>query len=285
MMRIVRTVAEMHREADRLRSEGKKIGLVPTMGYLHDGHRSLLGLAQKECDATVLSVFVNPKQFGPNEDFARYPRDFESDEKLAKNSGVEVLFYPETYELYPDHFSTYVEEQAASRILEGKFRPEHFRGVTTIVAKLFNVCKPHVAVFGQKDAQQAFIVKRMVRDLNFDVSVMVAPIVREADGLAMSSRNVYLSKEERRNATVLHEALDFARRRIEEGEHNVTSLRFEMQAMIQAKGAPSVDYIAFIDPRDFVETESVGAPTILIALAVRFGTTRLIDNAIVSVTG
>jgi pantoate--beta-alanine ligase len=282
-MKVIRSVGEMQREAQLLRAAGKKIALVPTMGYLHAGHESLLAEARRSGDVVVLSIFVNPTQFSPSEDFSRYPRDLERDKAVAEKAHVDIVFFPEAGDVYADDFSTYVGEQEVSRILEGKFRPTHFRGVTTIVAKLFNICKPHLAVFGQKDAQQAFIVTKMVRDLNFDVKVTVAPIVREADGLAMSSRNVYLSPDDRRNATVLHESLRFAEREIERGQTTVGRIRSAMEEMIRMKGAPAVDYIAFLDPKCFREIDTIAVPTVLIALAARFGTTRLIDNALVTI--
>jgi len=282
-MVVLRTVREMQRDADRLRLAGKKLGLVPTMGYLHDGHLRLIEQARKLCEVVIVSIFVNPTQFGPGEDFERYPRDFKRDQDLALKSGADVIFSPEVNEVYSSNFGTYVEEQDVSHILEGKIRPKHFRGVATIVAKLFNVCKPHVAVFGQKDAQQAFIIKKMVRDLSFDVSIVVAPIVRETDGLALSSRNLYLSKQERSNATVLHESLQYAERKISEGERNIAKLESEMRTMIFAKGAPSVDYIAFVDPEVFQETSTLTLRSVLVLLAARFGKTRLIDNALIPI--
>jgi pantoate--beta-alanine ligase len=282
-MRVITSVVDMQQEAERLRLTGKTLGLVPTMGYLHDGHLHLIEQARRMCDVVIVSIFVNPTQFGPNEDFSRYPRDIERDKKSASKSGVDILFVPVTEEMYPSGFGTYIDEQEASQILEGKIRPKHFRGVATVVAKLFNICNPHTAVFGQKDAQQVFVVSKMVRDLNFNVSIFVVPIVRESDGLALSSRNVYLSPEERSNATILHESLRFAEDKIRNGERNVQRLVSQMQQMIHAKGSPSIDYIAFIDPEVFRETETMPKPAVLVALAARFGSTRLIDNAIIAV--
>jgi pantoate--beta-alanine ligase len=282
-MHVVKSVVEMQREADRLRALGRTIGLVPTMGYLHDGHLQLIERAKRMCDVVIVSIFVNPTQFGPNEDFSRYPRDFERDKNLAMKAGVEFLFSPETEDMYSDGYGTYVEEQEASHVLEGKIRPTHFRGVTTIVAKLFNICKPHIAVFGQKDAQQVFIVKKMVRDLNFDVLIEIAPIVRESDGLALSSRNVYLSPKERSYASILYASLEYAENKIKGGARNVQSLRSEMLNLIREHGAPSVDYVAFIDPENFRETDVMTKPSVLVALAARYGSTRLIDNALISV--
>jgi pantoate--beta-alanine ligase len=282
-MRVITSVLEMQRESEQLRVDRKRIGLVPTMGFLHDGHLKLIEQAKKECDVVIVSIFVNPAQFSPNEDFSRYPRDLGRDKSLALKSEVDILFIPATGDMYSSDYGTYIEELEASHILEGKIRPTHFRGVATVVAKLFNICRPNVAVFGQKDAQQAFIVKKMVGDLNFDVSIIVVPIVRESDGLAMSSRNVYLSNVERSNATVLHDSLMFAEKKIRDGETNVHNLHSQMEQMIRAKGAPTIDYIAFIDPAVFRETDRIAKPKILIALAVRFGATRLIDNALISI--
>ncbi len=280
-MNIIRSVDEMQKEAERLRRERKRIGLVPTMGSLHAGHESLITEARKWCDAVVLSIFVNPTQFAPSEDFTRYPRDFERDTGIANRSGVDIVFAPEAKEMYPDAFSTYVEEQEAAKILEGKFRPTHFRGVATVVAKLFNICRPHVAVFGQKDAQQAYIIGRMIRDLNFGVRMIVAPIVRERDGLALSSRNIYLSADDRRNATVLYESLKLAEREIQKGESIASKIRVSMETLIRSKGATTIDYVAFLDPDRFREIETLNGKTVLIALAARFGNTRLIDNLLV----
>ena len=282
-MRVINSVDEMQHEAERLRLAGNRIGLVPTMGYLHEGHLSLMQEARRSSDIVIVSIFVNPTQFGPAEDLSRYPRDMERDKELATRSGVDLLFVPDATGMYPGDFETYIEAQEASRILEGKFRPTHFRGVTTVVAKLFNICKPHISVFGQKDAQQVFIVRKMVRDLNFDVSIVVLPIVREKDGLAMSSRNVYLSKEERKNAAALRESLMFAEQKIRNGATDVRRLHQEMTELILAKGSPSIDYIAFVDPATFRETDVVSNSAVLVALAVRFGNTRLIDNAVIPV--
>jgi pantoate--beta-alanine ligase len=282
-MRILRSADEMQRDAERLRLGGKRIGLVPTMGYLHPGHLSLVQRAKAAADVVILSVFVNPEQFGPNEDFAKYPRDFEKDKALSERAGVEIMFSPATDEMYGKGFGTYVAEEEASQILEGLIRPTHFRGVTTVVAKLFNICKPHVVVFGQKDAQQAFVIKRMVKDLNFDVSVIVAPIARETDGLAMSSRNVYLTKRERSEAIALFQSLTVVEEKIKKGEQNTARLRQEMESLIRSKGSPTIDYIAFVDPESFREIDQITKSGVLVAVAARYGTTRLIDNVIVKV--
>jgi pantoate--beta-alanine ligase len=281
-MRIIRSVVDMQCEADRLRLAGKQIALVPTMGYLHQGHVSLIEYAKGKGQVVILSIFVNPTQFGPNEDFERYPRDSARDERIANEAGVNIVFEPDASEMYPGDFRTFVDEQEASHILEGRIRPSHFRGVATVVAKLFNICRPNVAVFGQKDIQQAFIIKRMVRDLNFDVLIEVRPIVREPDGLAMSSRNIYLSGKDRSSAIVLIESLRLAERRMRSGEKNITRLRTEMEQMIHAKGVSSVDYVAFLDPATFIEIEVPATSQVIVAIAVRLGSTRLIDNIIVA---
>ncbi len=262
---------------------GKKICVIPTMGFLHTGHASLIEHARTIGDMVVTTIFVNPAQFGVNEDFERYPRDLQQDEKIAAAAGSDVIFCPETAEMYPEGFKTFVETERVSKILEGRFRPTHFRGVTTVVAKLFNIVKPNAAIFGQKDAQQAFILKQMARDLNFDIEILTSPIVREPDGLAMSSRNVYLSSDERRNATVLYRSLKHAERRIGAGERSVQRLITEMRSMIQDANPTEIDYVSFVRPDMFEETDSITFSSILIALAVRFGKTRLIDNNIVQV--
>ncbi|MGB2867989.1 MAG: pantoate--beta-alanine ligase [Bacteroidota bacterium] len=282
-MQIIRHASEMQETAEKIRLSGRRIGIVPTMGFLHQGHLSLIARAKENSDVVVTTIFVNPTQFGPGEDLERYPRNFERDEKLAREAGTDILFYPDAKEMYPAGYLTYVGSERVSTMLEGKFRPTHFRGVTTVVAKLLNIVKPHVALFGQKDAQQAFIIRQMVKDLNFDVSVTIAPIVREQDGLALSSRNVYLSPSERSNATVLFRSLKLAEQRITEGIRNSSRIRKEMEEVLRSANPSAIDYVAFLRPDDFAETDAVAPPSVLIALAVRFGTTRLIDNIIVSV--
>jgi pantoate--beta-alanine ligase len=283
-MRIISKVKEMQKVADELRKEGKIIGVVPTMGYLHEGHLSLIRLAKEKSDVVITTIFVNPLQFAPNEDYDRYPRDFERDVKLAQSAGCDIIFHPSVEEMYPQNFLTYVEVDKLTKVLEGEFRPTHFRGVTTVVAKLFNITKPHIAVFGQKDAQQALIIKQMVRDLNFDIEIIVAPIIREPDGLAMSSRNVYLSDSERKDATVLYESLKLAEKLIENGERNSKNIILKMEELIKSKPTAMIDYIAIVEPETLekVETLSEGKEY-LIALAVRIGSTRLIDNTIVKI--
>jgi pantoate--beta-alanine ligase len=282
-MKIISSIHEMQAEAERIRLSGKRIGVVPTMGYLHRGHTSLIEIARQKADVVVTTIFVNPTQFGPGEDFDRYPRDLERDRVVAQEAGTDVLFTPVTQEMYPPGFGTYVTVEGASEVLEGTFRPTHFRGVTTVVMKLLLITKPHVAVFGQKDAQQAFIIRKMVRELNVDTDVIDAPIVREPDGLALSSRNVYLSRDERRRATSLYQSLQLASARIRSGDRSVDSLRKEMMDLLIAAQPTEVDYVAFVDPTTFREVEVVAPPHVLALLAVRFGATRLIDNLLISV--
>ncbi len=289
-MEIISSVPELQRRSEQLRREGKHIAVVPTMGYLHAGHGSLMKLAKAEADVLITTIFVNPTQFGPGEDFERYPRDIDSDKKLASEAGTDILFTPIVAEMYPEGFQTFVEMGEVFSILEGKFRPTHFRGVATVVAKLCSITKPHVAVFGQKDAQQAFIIQQMVRDLNFDLRVVVAPIAREPDGLAMSSRNVYLSADERRRAASLFQSLQHAKKSILEGAKDVNALRTEMEQIILGihpfgrSAQPSeIDYVAFVTPLGFQELNNLTGSSVYVLLAVRFSKTRLIDNMLIEI--
>jgi pantoate--beta-alanine ligase len=280
----VATIREMQEMAERLRLQGKKIGVVPTMGYLHEGHQSLIRIIQNHVDTVVTTIFVNPTQFGPQEDFTSYPRNIERDTQLAESSGTDILFVPTTAEMYPQNYHTFVNVEHLTMVLEGKFRPTHFRGVTTIVAKLFNIVKPHVAVFGQKDAQQVAVLKQMVGDMNFDIEIMVAPIVREPDGLAMSSRNVYLSSSERSESTVLFRSFRLAEERITHGERKCSTIIAEMTKLIMTQPSAIPDYVSIADPTSLEELSML--PThgnVLISLAARFGKTRLIDNTVVSI--
>ncbi len=281
-MQILRSIAEMQRTAEALRQEGKTIGFVPTMGYLHEGHLSLLRRARELSDISVLSIFVNPTQFAPNEDLERYPRDFARDEALARREGCDILFYPSVEEMYPKPYRTYVTVEDITRVLCGKSRPTHFRGVTTVVSKLFNIVKPHVAVFGQKDAQQAIVIKQMVRDLNFDVKIEVGPIMREPDGLALSSRNVYLSPQEREQAPLLYRSLLKAKEHIEKGERDAGRIRKVVEDVLKKATLARVDYIEIVDTRDLKPLQTLQGE-VLIALAVYFGNTRLIDNIMINV--
>ena len=273
--------------ARRCRQSGVRIGFVPTMGCLHAGHLSLVQRARRLVGpegTVVLSVYVNPTQFGPHEDFERYPRDLAKDARLCREEGVDIVFAPKDGEMYPSveaaPFSVYVVEEQLSTILEGAARPGHFKGVTTVVAKLFNIVSPDLAVFGQKDFQQSAVVKRMVRDLNFPVKIVVAPTLREPDGLAMSSRNRYLSPAERQQALALWQAIQIARRSVRLGGNGapVVALRDQLASHIEAHAAARVDYISFFDPTSLQPVEVVKRGTQL-ALAVFVGQTRLIDNA------
>lgn len=265
------------------RAEGKRVGFVPTMGYLHAGHTSLMHLLRPRCDVLVASIFVNPLQFGPNEDFERYPRDMERDRQLCAAAGCDVIFHPQPQEIYPADFHTHVEVEYLTETLCGPWRPGHFRGVTTVVAKLFNIVLPHVAAFGQKDAQQAIIIKHMVRDLNFNLEIVVGPTVRDADGLAMSSRNIYLSAEERREATALFRALSLGKEMIEKGQRQPAAIVAAMRRLIEQQvRAPEIQYIEIVNTRDLHPVGKIEGE-ILMALAVRIGKTRLIDNFILIV--
>jgi pantoate--beta-alanine ligase len=269
--------------ARELRVDGKRIGFVPTMGALHEGHLSLMGRAREMCDMVIASIFVNPTQFGPNEDFEQYPRDLARDAELAFTRGVDFIFAPTPDDMYPQRFATYVTVERLSERLEGASRPAHFRGVTTVVNKLFNIVHPHFAFFGRKDAQQVIIIKRMVRELAMDVEIVVGPTVREEDGLALSSRNVYLSTEERKAATVLRRALERCRTLYNGGERDSARLISSMRSLIEAEPLAVIDYIAITDTERLepVETIPTDTPT-LVSMAVFIGATRLIDNIVLN---
>ncbi len=260
-----------------IKKKGKIIGFVPTMGYLHEGHLSLMRVAKKKSDVLVVSIFVNPTQFGPKEDFKRYPRDLGRDRRLLKETGCDFLFVPDTNDMYPERYETYIEVEDSTKVLEGAFRPGHFKGVTTIVAKLFNIVQPDITVFGQKDFQQAAVIKRMAKDLNFPVRIMVAPTIREKSGLALSSRNSYLSFEEKKQALVLYQSLNLAKKMIESGERDSGKIKNRMKKLIQEKPKAKIDYIAINDSETLRPLKKVKGD-VLISLAVRIGKTRLIDN-------
>ena len=276
-MQILTKIEDIRQELLVIRTSAKKIALVPTMGYLHEGHLSLVDVAKVNADVVVMSIFVNPTQFAPNEDLMRYPRDIERDERLARERGVDYIFHPEVAEMYPDPYLTYVVTEQLAKVLCGISRPTHFRGVTTVVAKLFNIIQPDVAVFGQKDAQQAVIVKQMVRDLNFPIQIIVAPIVRESDGLAMSSRNVYLTPEERQQAPIIFKALQAARENVKNGLTDANHVRDQITKMIQTSPLARIDYVEIIDDQTLTPVETV-KPGTFAAVAVYYGKTRLIDN-------
>ncbi|MCP5106250.1 MAG: pantoate--beta-alanine ligase [bacterium] len=282
-MKVIRTIEEVREEIKTQQAQGRSIGFVPTMGALHRGHLSLVEACRKENDITVVSIFVNPAQFGPNEDLDRYPRDFEGDEALLKDLGVDLVFYPGLTAIYPPGYSTYVEVEKRGNVLCGSSRPGHFRGVATVVLKLFNIVKPDVAYFGRKDAQQAVILKRMVTDLNLEVELKVRPITRAADGLALSSRNVYLSAEERAAALYFSRALVQAKERIAAGLRDVPGIRDLILEELKKSPLISVDYVEVVrldTLEPFPEGTAVEMENTLVAGAVRVGNTRLIDNFI-----
>lgn len=273
-MEIIDTIAAFR----QARARFGELGLVPTMGYLHAGHLSLVRRAKAECGAVATSIFVNPTQFGPNEDLERYPRDMERDLALLRAEGVDLVFAPAAAEIYPQGFNTFIDVGGVTEMLEGAARPGHFRGVATVVCKLFMIVQPTRAYFGQKDAQQTVVVSKMIRDLNLPVEVVVCPTVREPDGLALSSRNTYLTPEQRQAATVLSRALTAAQRRYEQGERNAETLREAMHSLLAAEPLAQVEYVSAADPLTLHELEAVGPRGALLSLAVRIGATRLIDN-------
>jgi len=286
-MRVVKSVSAMQRLALEWRRRGTRVAFVPTMGYLHAGHASLIARARRLAGPrgrVVVSIYVNPTQFAPTEDLSRYPRDFARDRKLSRAAGADVIFFPTDEQMFPRRteggYSTYVVEENLSRTMEGESRPTHFRGVTTVVAKLFNIVQPDVAVFGAKDFQQAAIVRRMVRDLNFPVKIVVAPTVRETDGLALSSRNQYLNAEERRQAAVLWRAIQLVKEAVRKSARplNADRLREHVKRLVKQHPAARLDYVQFFDPETLAAAASVTRGTHL-ALAVFVGRTRLIDNA------
>ena len=269
--------------ARELRAEEQHIGFVPTMGALHEGHLSLMSLARDMCDKVIVSVFVNPAQFGPAEDFERYPRDLARDAELAFTRGVDLIFAPAPEDMYPQGFATYVVVEGLSEKLEGASRPGHFRGVTTVVNKLFNIVHPHFAFFGRKDAQQVIVIKRMVRELAMDVEIVVGPTVREEDGLALSSRNVYLSAEQRKAAIVLRRALERCRASYNSGERRSEALLASMRNLIEAEPLARLDYVAITGVNNLNPVETIPSDRpILVSMAVFFGNTRLIDNIVLN---
>ncbi len=276
-MRLIREVREMQRIVEDARVDGSLVGLVPTMGFFHEGHLALMRAAREECDLVVVSLFVNPTQFGPAEDLESYPRDLESDLRQAEGAGVDYLFSPEVEEMYPDGYGTFVEVERLSGVMCGEHRPGHFRGVATVVAKLFNIIPAHRAYFGQKDAQQLAIIRRMAADLNFPVEIVAVPTVREEDGLAMSSRNTYLDEEERARATVLYRGLRRAEEMIGSGERRAGRIRRAVEREISAEPGVRLEYVAICDNIHLEPLETLDGQ-VLVAVAVRVGKARLIDN-------
>jgi pantoate--beta-alanine ligase len=284
-MKICSTIAEGRAACRAVRASGKRLGLVPTMGALHEGHLSLVRAARAQCDAVAVSIFVNPTQFGPKEDLAKYPRPFDRDCRLLEKEGVEILFAPAVEEIYPKSNSnaevTWVVVEGLSEKLDGRSRPGHFRGVTTIVSKLFHILEPEAAFFGQKDAAQLAVIRRMVRDLNFAVEIVACPIVREPDGLAMSSRNAYLDGEERRHALVLQRSLQETRQRFQAGERTAARLIAAAMEVLARVPQVALDYFEIVDPETLDPVEQVSQRT-LVAVAAYVGSTRLIDNTVLN---
>ncbi|MBN1694995.1 pantoate--beta-alanine ligase [candidate division WOR-3 bacterium] len=276
-MKIFRTIEEQQNYSKNEKCENIKIALVPTMGFLHEGHLSLIDKAKEHADKIIVSIFVNPTQFGEGEDYKDYPRDERKDLEVLREKNVDAVFIPEVSEMYPEGFRTFCEVGELSNKYCGESRPAHFRGVTTVVLKLFNITKPDIAVFGEKDYQQYIIIKKMTEDLNLPIEIIPSPIIREGDGLALSSRNIYLEKEERIEATVIYESLVMARKMIDEGEYEVNLLKGKMNELIKSKKHARIDYIEFVDSRTLEKVEKVENPT-RILVGVWIGKARLIDN-------
>ncbi|MFH1460705.1 MAG: pantoate--beta-alanine ligase [Candidatus Omnitrophota bacterium] len=281
-MKIVRSIGLMQKISKRLKEKGKTIGFVPTMGYLHQGHLSLMRKSRKDCDITVISIYVNPLQFGPKEDFQKYPRDLETDIKLAKKEGVDYIFIPDDQQMYAQGFLTHVVVDRIADILCGASRPGHFKGVTTVVTKLFNIVCPSIAYFGQKDAQQAIVIKKLVNDLNIPLKIKVLPIIRDPEGLALSSRNSYLNARERKQAQLLYKALKLAETEILAGQRNSGLVIKKMKRLLTCTNSVKIDYIAIVDSKD-LSSKKIIKGKILIALAVFIGKIRLIDNIILNI--
>jgi pantoate--beta-alanine ligase len=281
-MRVIETISDMKAVIRSQKRAGKSIGFVPTMGYLHEGHLALAKRSIQENEFTVMSIFVNPTQFGPKEDFSKYPRDMARDCRMAEEAGIDMIFAPTVEEMYPSHYKSYIIVEDITEILCGASRPGHFKGVATVVAKLVNIIEADKAYFGQKDAQQAIVIQKMVKDLNMNVEIITCPIVREADGLAMSSRNVYLSPEQRKAALILSKTLFEAEELVENGETDKEKVVEYIKKRIMAEPLASIEYVEALDA-DTLEARGQFKCRMLVALAARFGTTRLIDNIIVEV--
>lgn len=282
-MRIIESITEMQQSANTWNQSGKRIALVPTMGYLHEGHVALMRAVRKRADVVVTSIFVNPTQFGPGEDYERYPRDLDRDTNLAAGAGVDFIFAPPAAEMYPEDYQTFVDVTKVTLPLCGKSRPIHFRGVTTVVSKLFNIVKPHMAIFGQKDFQQLVTIRRMVQDLNLDVEIIAHSTVREEDGLAMSSRNAYLTSEQRLKAVRLSQSLQAAQELVESGERSGEAILKKVNEVLGDEADMRADYIQLRHPQTLEEVVQVNGPTLL-ALAIYVGVARLIDNRVLQPT-
>ncbi len=276
-MEIIKDVKAMKAYVKAIKTKGETICLVPTMGYLHEGHLDLMRMGRPLADHLIISIFVNPTQFGAGEDLDKYPRDLPRDTRLAESVGVDCIFNPEAADMYPQGYATYVNVEGITEGLCGASRPGHFRGVTTVVAKLFNIIEPDISVFGEKDYQQLAVIRRMVEDLNMNVKVLAHRTVREEDGLAMSSRNKYLSPEERKNALVLNRSLGFARDRVRSGERSAAAIKSEVEKMIAGTPGCTIDYVEIVNPDLLTPLETIGTRAVM-AMAVRVGKTRLIDN-------
>lgn len=280
-MQVVKTISEVREIVSSWRKEGLSVGLVPTMGFLHEGHQSLIEKSVSHNDRTVVSVFVNPIQFGPNEDLEAYPRDLEHDKALVEKAGGDLIFHPEPSEMYPGHFTSFIDTTETTELLCGAVRPIHFRGVCTVVGKLFNIVCPDRAYFGQKDAQQLATIRRFVRDLNFPIEIIPCPIIREEDGLAKSSRNTYLSPEERKAALILSKSLRLGREAIEKGEENPQRVINIIKENLSTEPLARIDYVEIVDFENIQRVEKIEGET-LVAIAVYIGKTRLIDNFIIT---
>ncbi|MBW1730947.1 MAG: pantoate--beta-alanine ligase [Deltaproteobacteria bacterium] len=278
-MKIIETVREMQSVADAMRSAGHTIALVPTMGYLHEAHLELMRVGKRHANKLIISIFVNPTQFGPSEDYERYPRDPEGDLEKARSVGVDIVFMPPVEEMYPEGFQTTVKVEKLTQHLCGLSRPGHFDGVTTVVCKLFNITKPHIAIFGQKDYQQLAVISRMAMDLNMDIQIIGVPTVREADGLAMSSRNAYLTQEQRPSALSLKKSLELADEMLRKGETDAKAIVRAVEALIKEHPFTEIDYVSICDPVTLEDMDRIDQEALL-ALAVKVGHTRLIDNQI-----
>ncbi|MFB0532895.1 MAG: pantoate--beta-alanine ligase [Desulfatiglandales bacterium] len=279
-MELIEKIALMQEVSEKWRSNGNIISLVPTMGFLHEGHMELLRVGREKGDRVIMSIFVNPIQFGPQEDYNRYPRDTEGDLRKARSAGVDAVFMPTVEEMYPGGFQSTVRVEEIARYLCGRSRPGHFAGVTTVVGKLFNITKPHLAIFGEKDYQQLVVVRQMVRDLNMDIDIIGVPTVRDRDGLAVSSRNSYLSPEERLSALSLKKGLDLAKAMVAEAEKDPAKIKSAVMELILRHPFTEIDYIAICDPEKLTDIEIIDRPC-LVALAVKVGKARLIDNGMV----
>ena len=280
-MEIIEKIKSMQELSDKWRRDGHTISCVPTMGFLHQGHIELLRLGKDKGDRLIMTIFVNPTQFGPHEDYEKYPRDTEGDLNKARSAGVDAVFMPTVEEMYPDGFQSTVTVNTITQYLCGKSRPGHFAGVTIVVAKLFNITKPHLAIFGEKDYQQLAVIKQMVRDLNMDIDIIGLPTVRERDGLAMSSRNKYLSPEERVSALSLKKSLDLAKAMVKNGEKDSATIKNAVKELILTHPFTTIDYVTICDPAKLTDMENINGPSLL-ALAVKVGKARLIDNSILA---